>query len=110
MQVQGRVMYLLSFAFTSALRSTRNWQTSIWPSAEDQCSGLCPLREEKVKKLKQIIRPSFQMRVYGAVVVHVILCVYVGIMLDEKFANIEVASFSSKNQRSSVPRRQRENE
>lgn len=52
------VMYLLSFAFTSALRSTRNWQTSIWPSTEDQCSELCPLTEDNGEKSKQIITPE----------------------------------------------------
>lgn len=50
------------------------------------------------------------MRAYGAGVVLVILCVYVGFMLDEKLANIEVAFFGSKYQRSFVPGRQRENE
>jgi hypothetical protein len=52
MQVQGRVLYLSSFAFTSALRSTRNWQTSIWPLRIDQCSELCPLTEENGEKIE----------------------------------------------------------
>ena len=40
----------------------------------------------------------------------VVFRIYVGFMLDEKLANIEVASFGSKCQRGSVPGRHRESE
>ena len=47
------VSYSSFVAFTSAPFSTRNSQTSKWPPAEDQCSGVLPLQVPESKRRKQ---------------------------------------------------------
>ena len=78
-------------AFTSAFCSTRKRQISRWP-CDDLCRAVNPLNKEVHETLEgKVMTPESLIARIKGVAAHVMLRIYVGSMLDKKFANKEVA-------------------
>ena len=62
------------------------------PCIEDRCRAVNPLKKEVHKTLEGKVKtPEFLIARIQGVSLHVVLRIYVGFMLDKKFANKEVA-------------------